>query len=87
MLTALHEGGPTYRAGNAKEGLPETGEVYPTAVHPVIRTHPVTGRKALYVNRGVTIGINELPEEEGRAVLNFLLNHATKTGDRTKLAR
>jgi taurine dioxygenase len=77
-LTALHNGGPYYRAINAKEGVAETGKVYPSAVHPVIRTHPVSGRKALYVNRGFTIRINGLPEDEGDALLNFLLDHGTK---------
>ena len=32
-LTALHDGGPTYRATNAKIGVPENGRVYPSAVH------------------------------------------------------
>lgn len=77
-LTALHDGGPNYRATNAKLGIPETGKIYPSAVHPVVRTHPVTGRKTLFVNRGFTIRINELPEDESRAVLDFLFEHATK---------
>jgi len=77
-LTAFHDGGPSYRESNAKQGIAETGKVYPSAVHPVVRTNPATGRKALYVNRGFTIRINELPEEEGRAVLNFLIEHSTR---------
>jgi taurine dioxygenase len=77
-LTAFHDGGPSYRESNAKQGIAETGKVYPSAVHPVVRTNPATGRKALYVNRGFTIRINELPDEEGRAVLNFLIEHSTK---------
>jgi len=77
-LTALHDGGPSYRATNAKLGIPETGKVYPSANHPVVRTHPVTGRKGLFVNRGFTIRINELPDDESRAVLHFLFEHSTK---------
>jgi taurine dioxygenase len=77
-LTARHDGGPFYRRANAKLGRSETGKVYPSADHPVVRTHPVTGRKALYVNRGFTTGINGLPEEEGRALLDFLIEHSTK---------
>jgi taurine dioxygenase len=77
-LTALHDGGPFYRRANAQLGLPDTGKVYPSANHPVVRTHPVTGRKALYVNRGFTVRINGLPEEEGRALLDFLVEHAAR---------
>jgi len=77
-LTAFHDGGPSYRATNAILGIPETGKIYPNAVHPVVRTHPVTGRKTLFVNRGFTIRINELPEDESRAVLHFLFEHSTK---------
>lgn len=77
-LTAFHDGGPNYRSTNAKIGVKDDGRVFPTAVHPVVRTHPVTGRPALYVNRVFTQRINELPEDEGRAVLEFLFEHATK---------
>lgn len=77
-LTAFHDGGPFYRRHNAMLGIAETGRIYPSANHPVVRTHPVTGRKALYVNRGFTTRINELPEEEGRAILNFLFEHSTR---------
>jgi taurine dioxygenase len=77
-LTAFHDGGPSYRATNAKIGVPETGRVYPSANHPIVRTHPVTGRKALYVNRGFTQRINGLPDDEARALLAFLIEHSVK---------
>jgi taurine dioxygenase len=77
-LTAFHDGGPSYRATNAKIGVPETGRVYPSATHPVVRTHPDTGRKALYVNRGFTQRINGLPDDEAAALLAFLIEHSVK---------
>jgi taurine dioxygenase len=77
-LTAFHDGGPSYRATNAKIGVPETGRVYPSATHPVVRTHPDTGRKALYVNRGFTQRINGLPDDEAGALLAFLIEHSVK---------
>ena len=47
----------------------------PQAVHPVIRTHPVTKRKALFVNEVFTKRINELSRSESQHVLAFLYDH------------
>lgn len=48
---------------------------YPPVVHPVVRTHPVTGRKAIFVNRIFTVRINELSEQESEAILALLYAH------------
>lgn len=46
--------------------------------HPIIRTHPDTGEKILWVNRVYTIGIDGLNDDEGKALLDFLCAFATK---------
>lgn len=51
---------------------------HPPVQHPGIRTHPVSGRKALFVNEGFTTRIVELSEKESDAVLALLYAHATK---------
>ena len=47
----------------------------PPSVHPVFLTHPITGRKSLYCNPGYAIRINELPEAESEAMLQYLFDH------------
>ncbi|TDO09906.1 MULTISPECIES: TauD/TfdA dioxygenase family protein [Halomonas] len=81
-LTAVHSGEATYRLyyGNqpaqdrSRFGVP-SDKPYPEAVHPVVRTHPETGRKSLFVNRGFTREIVELGHAESQALLEFLYRH------------
>ncbi len=74
-LTAVHDGGPYYREVNRLIGRDDGGRAYPSAEHPVVRTHPVTGRKALFVNQMFTQYIVGLPPAESRAILGFLFEH------------
>jgi taurine dioxygenase len=47
----------------------------PDVAHPIVRTHPFTGRKSLYVTKGECVGIEGVPEDEGRAVIEELHDH------------
>ena len=50
----------------------------PPVYHPVIRTHPVSGKKALFVNEGFTTRIMDIRQKESEALLGFLFAHVTK---------
>ena len=68
-LLAEHDGAGPY-VGSYKSTPPEGG--YPRSQHPVIVTHPDSGKKLLYVNRGFTSHIVGLGRSESNAVLEML---------------
>ena len=72
-LTAIHDSGKahSYRV-NATDRADKT---FPRAEHPVVRTHPVTGRQSLYVNRGFTTRIVQLKPHESASLLEMLYRH------------
>jgi len=60
-----------------RQELEETFKRNPPVVHPVVRTHPVTGQPILFVSEGFTTRINELDETESVELLQYLFAHAT----------
>lgn len=50
----------------------------PPVVHPAVRTHPVSGRRGVFINEGFTRRIVELEKKESDAILNFLKVHIAK---------
>jgi len=80
-LTAVHnitKAFPFERWGKNKEHYEEVIRSNPPVVHPVVRVHPVTGKKGIFVNEGFTTHIVELSKTESDAVLRMLFAHNAK---------
>ena len=82
-LKAVHDYSHAYdtyfaKLPNRPPLTPEQRAKTPPVTHPMVRTHPVTGRKALYVNAGFTKGIVGMPAEESQPILDFLFRHSTR---------
>jgi taurine dioxygenase len=53
--------------------------------HPLVRTHPVTGEKSLYIDQNYTIGIEGLKRVEAAPILAYLLDHVTNPAYQCRL--
>jgi len=70
-LEAVHSGDLPYRGAYKSTSTKE----YPINVHPVVRTHPLTGKRGLYVNTGFTERIKGVRPRESKALLAMLFDH------------
>lgn len=82
-MTAIHSArGPFAPDGRSKTNwrnmkVEMSEKAYEETEHPVIRTHPETGRKMLYVNRTFTIRFKDMTEQESAPLLEYLFKHAS----------
>lgn len=85
-LKAHNNSAQLYRGGREKrmqslsgmKGQYKTESKVLESLHPVVRTHPETGRKALYVNRSHTERFENMTMEESAPLLNYLCDHAVR---------
>jgi len=78
-MTATHSFAYGFKESMAEPGgrerLKDAVSRNPDVVHPLVRTHPVTGKKSIFVNRLFTAKINGLDEESSNKLLNSLCDH------------
>ena len=83
-LQAVHSSEDTYGPGAEKSTKVElikidrAEAVKGRSEHPVVRTHPETGRKALFVNPDYTKGFADMTQQESQPLLDYLYGHATR---------
>jgi taurine dioxygenase len=78
-LKASHESEHFYKGRYQNKNEVDRNKEYPSAIHPIIRTHPETGKKAIYVNKFFTTRIEGLSDQESKLILDYLFSHIEKT--------
>jgi taurine dioxygenase len=88
-MIAIHSASRVYGTGNSRAANRQkdggksmqirTGfDAEATVEHPVVRTHPETGRKGLFVNRNFTLRFKDWTDEESAPLLNYLYDHCVR---------
>jgi taurine dioxygenase len=77
LQSIIHRHQKTVESGRKKE-YNAAVRADPEAVHPVVRVHPVNGRKCLYVSEGYTVKIVGVPEDESADLIKELTSHCTR---------
>ena len=79
-LTAIHGAAPVYGGRQDHKILTVISDDIRAerTEHPVIRTHPETGRRALFVNEHYTMGFKDMTAEESAPLLQYLLRHSVR---------
>lgn len=83
-LTAEHDIAKAFpeshygKTPEARAQLAAARQKNPPMIHPVVRTHPVSGRRGIYVNENFTTRIIELAPDKGAEVLSFLTSHVAR---------
>ena len=75
-LHAVHDFSSTFGRLMSDQDRAKMRETYPPAAHPIVRRHPATGRKTLYVNAAFTSHVVGLPEDESEELLQVLFRQA-----------
>lgn len=80
-LEAIHDFKPFRSLFDNSEAhrlkLRELEDKYPNPAHPIVRAHPVSGKKVLFVNPQFTVRVKDMAEQESRSLLDFLFRQAT----------
>ena len=78
-LKAIHSFSARKHSSNAdKQTNAKPKDSHPEVLHPIVRTHPFSGQKCLYVSEGECIGIANMPEQEALPLIKELSDHIIK---------
>lgn len=77
-MKAIHASGSGARYESRYKGMKAKATAPSEAAHPVVRTHPETGRKCLFVNNSFMVRFEGMTEDESRPLMRFLFDHSTR---------